>query len=99
MKHYTRFGGLDVHRDAISPAVAMTGRVAPEAFGRIFNDEEVILRWLYRGRRALHSTCVIPLTTWMPGLRGSVVLPKRISEMGIASAGAAGAVTAGKKRM
>ena len=52
MKHYTRFGGLDVHKDTISPAVAMIGRGDPEAFGRIPNDEEVILRWLYRRRRA-----------------------------------------------
>jgi len=33
MKDYTRFVGLDVHKDSILPAVAVVGRGDPQVFG------------------------------------------------------------------
>jgi transposase len=52
MKDYTRFVGLDVHKDSILPAVAVVGRGDPQVFGRIPNDHQPIVRWLNRRLRA-----------------------------------------------
>jgi len=51
MKHYTRFVGLDVHKDTILPAVAAAGRGDPLVFGRMPNEDQVIVRWLNRRLR------------------------------------------------
>lgn len=51
MKHYTRFVGLDVHKDTILPAVAAVGRGDPLVFGRMPNEDQVIVRWLNRRLR------------------------------------------------
>lgn len=51
MKHYTRFVGLDVHKDTILPAVAAAGRGDPLVFGRMPNEDQVIVRWLHRRLR------------------------------------------------
>jgi len=52
MKYYTRFVGLDVHKDSILPAVAVLGRGDAQVFGRIPNEDQVIVRWLNRRLRA-----------------------------------------------
>jgi transposase len=46
MKEYTRFIGVDQHKDSLSVAVAYAGREKEEFLGRIPNDPEVIARWI-----------------------------------------------------
>lgn len=48
MGEYTRFVGLDVHRDTISIAVAEPEMGEPEFVGRIANTPEAVSRWLRR---------------------------------------------------
>lgn len=51
MSDYTRFVGLDVHKDTIAIAVAQKGRGDPEYLGRIINAEEAVNRWLNKERK------------------------------------------------
>ena len=51
MTYYTRFVGLESHKDTIAIAVAKLGRGDAEYLGRIPNSEEAIGRWLNRKRR------------------------------------------------
>lgn len=48
MEEYTRFVGIDQHKDSLSVAVAYAGRDKEEYLGRVPNDPEVIARWIRR---------------------------------------------------
>lgn len=51
MKEYTRFVGMDVHKDTVYIALAEGGRGDPEFLCQIANDEMAVRRWLARQRR------------------------------------------------
>lgn len=48
MKEYTRFVGIDQHKDRLVLAVAQAGRAVPELLGSMPNDPAVIARWVRR---------------------------------------------------
>ena len=48
MKQYTRYVGMDTHKDSISIAVAQEGRGDTLYLGSIDNDEVAVGRWLRR---------------------------------------------------
>ena len=44
MREYTKYIGLDVHKDSIAVGIADSGRSAPRAYGQISGDPDAVLK-------------------------------------------------------